>query len=235
MITLYKFGNMDDICDPSQFCVKVEAYLRLAGLPYDTKSGARYLRQAPKGKLPFITDNGQVIADSAFILAYLKATYGDWLDAGLSTADKAIAHAFSRMLDEHLYWVISHARWQLPHNRAVLGQYFFKALPYPLDRLVAYQAARKVRAALFRQGLGRHSEAEILELGSRDLTALSDLLGDKAYFFGSKPTSFDATAYGTLAQLILLPMFSAPIFDKARTYQNLVAFTTRFHAQYFSA
>lgn len=131
MITLYKFGAIGDVCDPSPFCVKVEAYLRLAKLPYETQSGAQYLRTAPKGKLPYIEDEGKIIADSTFIIDYLKATYGDKLDAELSISDKAIAHAFSRMLHEHLYWVISYARWMLPHNRAVLNQLFFGAIPFP--------------------------------------------------------------------------------------------------------
>ena len=39
--------------------------------------------QGPKGKLPYITDGANTVADSTFILDYLKATYGDQLDAGL--------------------------------------------------------------------------------------------------------------------------------------------------------
>ncbi len=31
----------------------------------------------------------------------------------LSDRDKAIAHAFIKMLDENLYWVLVHAVWQL--------------------------------------------------------------------------------------------------------------------------
>lgn len=90
-----------------------------------------------------------------------------------------------------------------------------------------------MRRNLFGHGLGRHTEAEIFELGTQDLTALSDLLGAKPYFFGDKPSTFDAAAYGTLVQMIRIPMFTAPIFDKARTYQNLVDFTNRLHAAYF--
>jgi hypothetical protein len=62
MIKLHKFGPVGDVCDASPFCVKVEAYLRLAGLPYDTRSGAQYLRKAPKGKLPYIEDKAKLIA-----------------------------------------------------------------------------------------------------------------------------------------------------------------------------
>ena len=53
MIKLYKFGQVGDVADASPFCVKVEAYLRLADIPYETVSGPQYLRKAPKGKLTF--------------------------------------------------------------------------------------------------------------------------------------------------------------------------------------
>ncbi len=135
MIKLYKFGPIGDVCDASLFCVKVEAHLRLADLPYETLNGPQYLRKAPKGKLPFIEDKGNIIADSSFILKYLKETYGDILDSNLSDADQAIAHAFTKMIDENLYWVLIHARWQLDSNWAILSQVFFGDILFHLTRL----------------------------------------------------------------------------------------------------
>jgi glutathione S-transferase len=235
MIKIYKFGPVGDICDASPFCVKVEAYLRLAGLPYETLSGARYLRQAPKGKLPFIEDNGKIIADSSFILEYLKETYGDTLDAGLSNTDKAIAHAFTKMIDENLYWILVHARWKLDHNAEILNNLFFSGIPFPLNKIIAFIIRKSVIKTLYKQGMGRHSDQEIVEIGNRDLKALADFLADKPYFFGDKPTTLDAVAYGMLVQMIRMPIFTAPVFDKAKSYKSLVEFTDRFHENYFSA
>ncbi len=234
MIKLYKFGPIGDVCDASPFCVKVESYLRMANLPYETLTGAQYLRQAPKRKLPYIEDNGNLIADSSFILNYLKKTYGDTLDGDLSAEEKAVAHAFGKMIEENLYWVLVHARWKLDHNRANLTRAFFGDLPFPLNKIIAFIARKNFIKALDRQGMGRHSDAEIVEIGKRDLQALSDFLGDKRYFLGDKPSSLDAVAYGMLVQMIRLETFSAPIFDLAKTYKNLVGFTGRFHDTYFS-
>lgn len=233
MIKLYKFGQIGDVCDASPFCVKVEAYLRLAGLPYETLSGAQYLRKAPKGKLPYIEDNGRIVPDSSFILKYLKETYGDNIDSHLSDIDKAIAHAFIKMIDENLYWVLVHARWRLEHNATTLNKLFFRDIPFPLNKIIAFKAHDDVKKALYKQGIGRHSKDEIAEIGNLDLKALSDFLGNKTYFFGDKPTSLDITAYGILSQMILVSVFSAPIFDKAKSYKNLVEFTNRFHENYF--
>ena len=163
----------------------------------------------------------------------MRETYGDKVDTGLSNIDKAIAHAFIKMIDENLYWVLVHARWQLEHNRAMLNQMFFGALPFPLKQIIAYTARKDVISKLYKQGMGRHSTTEITEIGNRDLQALAVLLGDKTYFFGDKPSSLDAAAYAILVQMLCVPQFSAPIFDKAKTYPNLVEFTDRFHARYF--
>jgi glutathione S-transferase len=233
MIKLYKFGSIGDVCDASPFCVKIEAYLRLADLPYEALCGAQYLRKAPKGKLPFIEDNGKIIADSNFILKYLKETYGDTLDGDLSDADKAIAHAFIKMIDENLYWVLVHARWKLDNNWAILSQDFFGDIPFPLNKIIAFIARKNVLNASYKHGMGRHSDEEITEIGNRDLKALSDFLGNQAYFFGDKPTTLDAVAYSILIELIRVPIFTAPIFDQAKSYGNLVRFTERFYENYF--
>jgi glutathione S-transferase len=233
MITVYKFGAIGDVADPSPFCVKVEAYLRLTDLPYETQSGALLLRKAPKGKLPYIADNGENIADSSFILKYLKATYGDKLDVDLSHTDKAIAQAFIKMIEENLYWTLIHARWKLNHNVEVLEKQLFGDIPFPLNKVAAFIAQKRVIKALYSHGMGRHTDDEIVEIGTRDLHALSDFLGDKPYFFGDKPTTLDAVAYSILVQMIRVPVFTAPIFDRAKSYNNLVAFTDRFHQNYF--
>lgn len=233
MIKLYKFGQIGDVCDASPFCVKVEAYLRLAGLNYESFSDVQNLRKAPKGKLPYIEDNGKIIPDSSFILKYLKETYGDSVDSHLNIVEKAIAHAFIKMIDENLYWVLVHARWKLEHNVAILNKMFFGNIPFPINKVIAFKVRNDVLKTLYKQGMGRHSDDEVFEIGNQDLKALSDFLSDKPYFFGDKPTTLDAAAYGILSQMILVPEFTAPIFDKTKTYNNLVAFTKRFHENYF--
>jgi glutathione S-transferase len=210
----------------------VDAYLRATGLPFEVISGIENLRRAPKGKLPFIEDDGRVVADSAFILAHLKEKYGDPLDAGLDAVQRAIAHAFTKMLDENLYWCAMHARWMddavWPQTRAML----FRDLPAPLRRIVPAMVRRKLAQSLHGQGMGRHSAAEILEIARRDLAALSDFLGDRQYFFGTAVTTLDTAAYAFLAELIVPPLRYG-LADLARSFPNLVAFVERFRGRYY--
>jgi hypothetical protein len=57
MIKLHQFAPAFGLPNASPFCMKVETYLRMAGLPYERVNSGDVLR-APKGKLPVIDDDG---------------------------------------------------------------------------------------------------------------------------------------------------------------------------------
>ena len=81
MITLYTFGPGMGLPDPSPFVMKAELLLKMSGQPYrvDTKGFSK----APKGKLPYIDDDGEIVADSTFIRWHLEKKYKLDLDRGL--------------------------------------------------------------------------------------------------------------------------------------------------------
>jgi glutathione S-transferase len=83
-------------------------------------------------------------------------------------------------------------------------------------------------------GMGRHTDAEIHALGIQDLTAVSDYLGGKPFFFGATPTGTDATVYGYLANLLEVPLDSPPT-RFARGRGNLVDHCARMRERFFSA
>lgn len=232
MIKLYQFPPMWGLPNPSPFCLKLETYLRMAGLPYEAPRKAN-LRNAPKGKMPYIEDQGKVIADSGLIIEYLKKTYGDKLDAHLNPLEKSQAVAFTRLMEEDLYWCAVHSRWIDDHNWEIVKQAFFSFLPPPLRQIVPPLIRSKVRKSLYAQGMGRHSPEEISQIGIRDLTALSNFLGDKPFFMGSQPTTLDAVAYGFLPNLLWTP-FESPMKEYAQTKPNLVAYCERMKQRYYS-
>jgi glutathione S-transferase len=234
VIRLHNFGPFFSLPDPSPFCLKVDAYLRVTGIPFEVVPGFNNLRRAPKGKLPFIDDDGKLIADSAFILGYLKGKYGDPLDAGLTAEQKGAAHAFIKMLDENLYWCIVRSRWIDDALWPAVRALFFKDMPAPLRWFLPLLIRRGVAKTLNEQGLGRHSPAEILEIARRDLRALSDFLGDKPWFLGPRVTTLDVVAFAFLAEMIV-PPWKCDLNDLARSIPNLVAFVERFRAQYYPA
>lgn len=233
MIELYKFGAQDTLPDPSPFCVKVETYLRMTKTPYESHSGMAYLKKSPKNKLPYIKENGEIIADSSFIFRHLEQKSETPLNGHLSDEQKAIAHSMCKMIDENLYWTVVYARWILDHNWVILKEMLLGSIPFPLNIFVPNLIRKGVLKSMKGHGIGRHSAAEIAEIGAWDLQALSDFLGDKPYFFGEQPSTLDAAAFGVLSQMILTDRFSAPVFDRARDMKNLVDFTHRIKDQYF--
>lgn len=233
MIILYRFGPNFGLVDPSPFCIKVDLYLRAAGLDYRSECGIEYLRKAPKKKLPYVEDNGNVVADSALIIDYLKATYGDPLDGDLTGEQKAVAHAFIKMMDENLYWCLVYDRWldedTWPNVRAA----FFGGLPFPLRYIVPVVAQKGVRKSLYAHGLGRHSHDEIMHIAMKDLTALSELLGDRDYFLIDKPATLDVTAYAFLCGLYT-PELPGDLQQRANRFENLKGFVERIERQYYA-
>src|SRR5262249_24562064 len=104
MIRLYQFRPAFGLPNPSPFCMKAETYLRMTGLEYECPRAD--LRRAPKGKLPYIDDEGTLVSDSSFIIDHLKRKYGDPLDARLDAAARATALALQRLVEENTYWAV---------------------------------------------------------------------------------------------------------------------------------
>jgi glutathione S-transferase len=82
--------------------------LKMAGLEFQTDASG--FRKAPKRKLPYIDDGGTIVADSTFIRWHIEKKYRFDFDRGLSAEERAVAWAFDKMAEEHLYWAIVHAQ-----------------------------------------------------------------------------------------------------------------------------
>ena len=231
-ITLYQFPTAYGLPNASPFCMKVETYLRMAGIAYTARNGM-YLMRAPKKKLPYIDHDGRIIADSHLIIGYLQSTYGDALDAALTPAQRARSTVILRLLEDSLYWVLLYARWIDERGWPLTRQAFFGTLPAPLRWFVPRLARRGIAQELYAQGTGRHAPEDIYRVGGADVEALSFLLGENAYFLGAEPTSVDAAAYAFLANILDVPL-DLPLREAARAHTNLPAYCARMRARYYA-
>ncbi|TSA11579.1 MAG: glutathione S-transferase family protein [Betaproteobacteria bacterium] len=231
-VTLYQFPAAFGLPNASPFCMKVETYLRMAGIDYATRYGMYQLR-APKKKLPYIDDGGRIVADSHLIIDYLKSAYGDPLDATLTPAQRALGTVILRLLEDSLYWVLLYARWIAEPGWSMTRPAFFGKLPLPLRWFVPLLARRSLRQQLHAQGIGRHQPAEIYAIGSADIAALSQLLGEQPFFLGAEPSSIDAAAYAFLANILDVPL-DMPLRQAALSHANLPAYCSRMRARYYA-
>jgi len=212
----------------SPFCIKLEAYLRLAQVPHRVEPAN--FRKAPKGKIPFVLLDGALVGDSQLVINELERRAGSKaLDHGLGRHDAAIGHATRRMIEEGLYFISLYFRWGDPTGWTILAPEFRTALPAPF-RILTPLIRRGQNKKLHAQGTGRHTAEEIAALGLADIDAMADLLGDQRYLLGDRPRTVDCTLYAFLESQLGFPNDAAPVRAHILTKPNLVAYRDRLRA-----
>ena len=230
---LHGFGPSLGLTDPSPFVLKMHTFLRISGIEYDTHNDFGNLQKAPKGKLPFLKDKDQIIADSSFIIEYLQENYPIDLDKNLSSEQLAQAYFIKKTLEESFYWCVVYFRWIHEESWQHIKALFFGKMPFPLKRIVPPIARRGVKKSIEGHGLGKHNESEILSIAKQHLGHCDAFLGDKQYCLGDEPSSIDATFYAFLAEAIKADL-DTPLSLMARKYARLAQYCDRIHERYYS-
>lgn len=233
MIRLHTFGEAFGLPDPSPFVIKAQVLLKLCGQAYQTEPFAGGLKIGPKGKRPFIVDEGVTIADSTLIRFHLERKYGHDFDEKLSAREKGLSWAVEKMCEEHLYFALLYFRWMYQDNFERGPAQFFEKVPVLVRPLVKKMAIHNARKTLHYQGFGRHTQAELILLSQRDINALAAILGDREWFGGASPCAADASATAFLMST-LCEHFAAPTLDCAQSHPNLVAYAQRAQKLFFS-
>jgi len=232
MITLHTFGPNFGLPDPSPFVTKADVLLKMSGVPFKTCIGN--LRRAPKGKMPFIEDEGRIIGDSTFIRLHLEKKYGVNFDNARSSNDKGVAWAVDKMLEDHLYWAVVQERWMDDANFTKGPAHFFDPVPSLIRPLITRFVRRDIRKTLHAHGLGRHTTEESTELAARAIKAIAEILGDKPYLLGSSKCGADATVFAFVIG-ILNPFFDSPMRKYAEQHANLAAYGDRLLKEFYPA
>lgn len=225
MLVLHSFAPALGTISPSPFSVKSLLLLQMSGLDHTRISGNP--RKAPKGKLPVLVDDGQVIPDSQQIQRHLTAQHDYDPDAHLTDRQRAQALMLRITLEEHLYWVLVQSRWI--DNPETTRAAFFARLPAPLRGPIFAMVRRQIARALQAQGMGRHSPAEITTIVEEALDAVAQLLGKGPYVFGSSPSGVDTSLFGFLEN-VLVPPLNTPLKQAVQRREDLVAYHRRLRA-----
>lgn len=216
---------------PSPFCAKVELYLRMADIPH-TLAPTLTANRAPRGKLPWIVDDGVAVPDSERIVEHLVATRGDRLDeAGVTDVDRARHHLARRTVEESLYFAIVAERWQDPALRAAYTRDLLAGMPAPARPLVGALARRLLDKQLWQQGTGRHPLDDVIRRAGADVDAVAAVLGDAPYFGGDRPRAIDAAIFGSLANVWYTPT-PTRIGAHVGRHAHVVAWLDRVRSRY---
>lgn len=197
MITLYTLPPAFGQRNPSPFCLKAEMALTYLKLNFESKTTLE-LNKAPKGKAPWLDDNG-IIADSELILAHLDSKTNGGLFGKLTAEEVATGTAFTRLVEDHLYWMVVASRWLDEKWFEVVKRDFFSGLPWPLRKIVPLVARRRMRQTYDLHGLGRHSLEEQGSFLDRDVNALVARLTTHDYIASDRITIHDFSVASMLA------------------------------------
>lgn len=223
MIELYQFPPAWRV-NASPFCLKVETFCRLADIEYRVCPTPPF--RAPRGKLPFIVDQGETIADSRQIIEHLQRRRGVTLGGSLSDAQQATGHLLRQLCEDSLYFAMLYSRWQDGRYWPETRREFFASLPPGVRQALSVIARRGVLAALRGQGLGRCPREEVYARASADLAALAWALGQQPFAVGEQPTEYDATVYAFLFNLLRVPQ-ETPIQQQAMNYPVFADYLAR--------
>jgi Glutathione S-transferase N-terminal domain/Glutathione S-transferase, C-terminal domain len=244
MITLYSYPALFGVADNNGYGLKVFAFLRLVaamherfGRPASTQPqharGVPFVHAhifdasaAPRGQLPYILDDGEMIGDSDTIIAHLISNYALTIDAALGAHERDLSLLISRMLDD-LYWVMSYSRWKDERYWPAFRNALMRE--HPSLTAEGLQKARDYNLQRYHfQGIGRYTPAAAYARGLADLKVLADLAPATGYVHGAAPTSIDAGIYGFIANIYFYDI-ETPLKQFVAARKNLVHHCSEIH------
>lgn len=214
----------------SPFCGKLETYLRVTGTPYETAPAS--MTKAPKGKIPYVSFDGELMGDSQLVIERLEKQAAKSLDGELSPAQAALGRAVRRMVEEGTYFTGVYLRWWRDDGFVHVKDELAKAFPAPL-RLLLPIIRRKAKKSLVAQGTGRHSYDEVCALAIADWRAVAALLGDQPFLLGEAPHVVDCALYPFLEGTLRFPN-DTPVKAALAGLPNLVAYRDRIRARWWA-
>jgi len=213
------------------FPVKLEAWLRLVGIPY-TGRIENDPRKGPKGKSPWIETADGAVGDSELIIRMLTARHGVDTEAELDPRARAQGVAWRRLFEEHFHQVWELLTFCTPEGEAAARD-FFDQLPRLLRPIIKMMMLRGLKQQLRARGVGRHTLPDIVQMGIDDIDAAAAHLGEREFWIADRPTLTDCTAFAFLALTVWTPPVSA-VHERARRHDNLVAYCRRMGVRLFA-
>lgn len=229
-IILYHFPEKGNI--QSGYCNKLEFFLKITGSEYIKKETFPYT--SPKGKLPYINYNNEIISDSSLIIKYLiRNNIVKDIDINITENDKSISLAFQKMVEDHLYIGVIYERWLTEDGWNIQKPLLLEDMPFILKPFLPLIMKRKISNVLYYQGLGIHSKDDIFNFVEEDINAISNYIKDKRYFLGyEKPTIIDCIIAGFLYSILNWP--SNPIITSfVKKHDNLINYVNNIRYEFF--
>ena len=131
LVILHQFPRARFCPSPSPYPIKLETFLRMNNIKYINDFEES---MSEKKKSPWITINGENVADSQIVVEYLTKKFNLNINPGLTKDELVISRALRFLIEQDLYWVFAYDRWVNLKGRHVTK--FFAPLFPSLPRSV---------------------------------------------------------------------------------------------------
>lgn len=227
VVYLYQFPSCRTIVTVSPYALKLETWLRWQNIPYKSIRGTK--RWSKHGQIPFVELNGEQIADSNIIIQTLQKKF-DRQDEGLSAEEQSITRAVAMMIENQTVMSYFYYRYVEDAVKFLATWEFIR----PMFRFVISRSfPKEFRKRALNHGIGKHDVEDIYKFGIEDFQAVSNLLGDKKYFFGDNMTTLDCYLFGHLCQVLYIPVNYPHTAYIRKNCQNLVEYTSRIKNEFW--
>jgi len=172
------------------------------------------------------------------ILKYLQEI-DNHPDIGLEPEQYADVLALKALVTDKIHPYVLYSLWVDSRNFTEFSRPLYaKKCAFPLNFIVPgrlykssydFLQVTKLNASKTTDVIGEELHLEAVDA----INLLSSFLGDKEFFFGERPTSFDAMIFAYLAPLIKAKLASTKLQTHVKACDNLVKFVSRILVRYF--
>ncbi|RIA88955.1 hypothetical protein C1645_773609 [Glomus cerebriforme] len=208
-----------------QECVKWQTFLKFGKFEFETKRSNEPL-MSPSGKLPFLMlSTDDVLVDDA-IEKHVYDSYSENLGS-LTNEQEANSQAYIAFADNKLRNALLYYLWCEPANELMTHKKYVGHYAKPLDKVLFHKYKNlAVKELLTRKPV--LDKEEIYQEADEALQAISTVLGDTDYFFGSRlPTIIDAVIFSYIHVILNIPL------RRVKVPPNLLKYSERIYNDYF--
>lgn len=198
VVHLYTFPANPLAPSLTPFGVRVETFLRIANIPYK-KHYTTNISASPTRSLPLVVYKGEAIVDSHQIIEVLSEKFNVNLDEGLTDSELAIGKAIRAMVDYNILFALGRSLYiddkhsiVMPYVAAGLG--ISPRLVFFLTQMLRRNYSKKLKDI----GILSIPKEQYEQALLNNIKALEELLGDKLFFGGEKPTITDCAVFSCL-------------------------------------
>jgi glutathione S-transferase len=204
MITLHQFPQAFGLPSASPICMKLELWLRMAGLNYQCVYH-HDPRLAPRSKLPFIEQDGKALPDSNEIVSYFVESGQGTIDQYLTAEQQADSRAWRYLLEDQLNLYLTFSRFHQPDNWQLFKHEVFAVLPDPQNNELPELLKSGITPGLTARGFAIENRVRVVEQALADVEAVAVFLDEKPFFMGDQVSSIDASVAAVLLHAIAMP------------------------------